>query len=238
MNIAVQAGLKVDEVAEALKHLRAVCSLVGWSVQRSEHFAQQLRILLRRDDALVLCLIGDSPTRWGSTYDMIARVLELQQALALFLMRTDLREQLDGLRLTDVHWEALVELKEFLEPFNTITKAAEGSLYSTAASVVPLYNQLLDKLEISSRKEGVTPLQQALDSATLAKLKKYKYREKEELVIATFLDPHYKTVFFHLPKWEARNAAHVTKVGGCARRVQDVDEETVIRLVCVRLAKY
>ncbi|CAI5932517.1 unnamed protein product [Closterium sp. NIES-64] len=152
--------------------------------------------------------------------------------------RPSLREQLDGLRLTDVHWEALVELKEFLEPFNTITKAAEGSLYPTAASVVPLYNQLLDKLEISSRKEGVTPLRQALDSATLAKLKKFKYGEKEELVIATFLDPHYKIVFFQLPKWEARNAAHVTKVGGCARRVQDVDEETVIWLVHVRLAKY
>ncbi|CAI5946845.1 unnamed protein product [Closterium sp. NIES-65] len=163
---------------------------------------------------------------------------ESKMASPLFDGDRHLREQLDGLRLTDVHWEALVELKEFLEPFNTITKAAEGSLYPTAASVVPLYNQLLDKLEISSRKEGVTPLRQALDSATLAKLKKFKYGEKEELVIATFLDPHYKIVFFQLPKWEARNAAHVTKVGGCARRVQDVDEETVIWLVHVRLAKY
>ncbi|CAI5494696.1 unnamed protein product, partial [Closterium sp. Naga37s-1] len=149
-----------------------------------------------------------------------------------------LREQLDGLRLSDVHWDALVELKEFLEPFNSITKAAEGSLYPTAASVVPLYNQLLDKLEISYRKEGVTPLRQALVSAALAKLKKYKYGEKEELVIATFLDPRYKTVFFQLPKWEARNAARVTEVGGCARRVQDVDEGSVIRLVRVRLAEY
>ncbi|CAI7898259.1 unnamed protein product [Closterium sp. NIES-54] len=257
MNIAVQAALKKDEVKEALKRLRAVCAYVGWSVQRSENFARQQRILKRRDDAPVLRLICDSPTRWGSTYDMIVRALELQQALALLLMRTDvsigggrqahrpppppprqLREQLDGLRLTDVHWDALVELKEFLEPFNSITKAAEGSLYPTAASVVPLYNQLLDKLEISFRKEGVTPLRQALISAALAKLKKYKYGENEELVIATFLDPRYKTVFFQLPKWEARNAAHVTEVGGCARSVQDVDEGTVIRLVRARLAEY
>ncbi|CAI6008963.1 unnamed protein product [Closterium sp. NIES-65] len=249
MNIAVQAALQKDEVKEALKRLRAVCAYVGWSVQRSENFARQQRILKRRDDAPVLRLIGDSPTRWGSTYDMIVRALELQQALALLLMRTDvsigggecgvtLREQLDGLRLTDVHWDALVELKEFLEPFNSITKAAEGSLYPTAASVVPLYNQLLDKLEISFRKEGVTPLRQALISAALAKLKKYKYGENEELVIATFLDPRYKTVFFQLPKWEARNAAHVTEVGGCARSVQDVDEGTVIRLVRARLAEY
>ncbi|CAI5938012.1 unnamed protein product [Closterium sp. NIES-64] len=247
MNIAVQAALKKDVVTEALKRLRAVCSYVGWSVQRSENFAQQQRILLRRDDAPVLRLISDSPTRWGSTYDMIVRALELQQALALLLMRTDVsgdgtehgvREQLDGLRLSDVHWDALVELKEFLEPFNSITKAAEGSLYPTAASVVPLYNQLLDKLEISFRKEGVTPLRQALITAALDKLKKYKYGEKEELVVATFLDPRYKTVFFQLPKWEARNAAHVTEVGGCARRVQDVDEGTVIRLVRARMAEY
>ncbi|CAI5928541.1 unnamed protein product [Closterium sp. NIES-65] len=236
MNIAVQAALKKDV--------------------RSENFARQQRILLRRDDAPVLRLIGDSPTRWGSTYDMIVRALELQQALALLLMRTDVsgggtkrgviaamgwsgvREQLDGLRLSDVHWDALVELKEFLKPFNSITKAAEGSLYPTAASVVPMYNQLLDKLEISFRKEGVTPLRQALITAALDKLKKNKYGEKEELVVATFLDPRYKTVFFQLPKWEARNAAHVTEVGGCARRVQDVDEGTVIRLVRARMAEY
>ncbi|CAI6006388.1 unnamed protein product [Closterium sp. NIES-65] len=232
MNIAVQAALKKDV--------------------RSENFARQQRILLRRDDAPVLRLIGDSPTRWGSTYDMIVRALELQQALALLLMRTDVSgggtergviaamgwSGLDGLRLSDVHWDALVELKEFLEPFNSITKAAEGSLYPTAASVVPLYNQLLDKLEISFRKEGATPLRQALITAALDKLKKNKYGEKEELVVATFLDPRYKTVFFQLPKWEARNAAHVTEVGGCARRVQDVDEGTVIRLVRARMAEY
>ncbi|CAI5486558.1 unnamed protein product [Closterium sp. Naga37s-1] len=229
MNIAVQAALKKDVVTEALKRLRAVCSYVGWSVQRSENFARQQRILQRRDDAPVLRLIGDSPTRWGSTYDMIVRALELQQALALLLMRTDvsgggnergvtaamgwlIREQLDGLRLSDVHWDALVELKDRAE--------------------------LLDKLEISFRKEGVTPLRQALITAALDKLKKYKYREKEELVVATFLDPRYKTVFFQLPKWEARNAAHVTEVGGCARMVQDVDEGTVIRLVRARMAEY
>ncbi|CAI5486600.1 unnamed protein product [Closterium sp. Naga37s-1] len=234
----MQAALKKDVVTEALKRLRAVCSYVGWSVQRSENFARQQRILLRRDDAPVLRLIGDSPTRWGSTYDMIVRALELQQALALLLMRTDVSGGGTERGVTAaMGWLDNVFDYDCLTRM-TITKAAEGSLYPTAASVVPLYNQLLDKLEISFCKEGVTPLRQALITAALDKLKKYKYGEKEELVVATFLDPRYKTVFFQLPKWEARNAAHVTEVGGCARRVQDVDEGTVIRLVRARMAEY
>ncbi|CAI5963510.1 unnamed protein product [Closterium sp. NIES-64] len=185
MNIAVKAALKKDVVTEALKRLRAVCSYVGWSVQCSENFARQQRILLRWDDAPVLRLIGDSPTRLGSTYDMIVRALELQQALALLLMRTGVSGGGTGRGVT----------------------AAMG-------------------------------WSGALITAAFDKLKKYKYGEKEELMVATFLDPRYKTVFFQLPKWEARNAAHVTEVGGCARRVQDVDEGTVIRLVRARMAEY
>ncbi|CAI5952422.1 unnamed protein product [Closterium sp. NIES-65] len=149
-----------------------------------------------------------------------------------------LREKLDKIRLSDVHWDALVELKNFLQPFHSITKVAEASLYPTAAAVVPLYNQLLDKMEITYREPAVSPLTQALITKALGKLKKYPYGTKEELAIATFLDPRYKTIFFQMPQWEALNAAQVTEVGGCARSVQGVDEPTVMRLVRDRLVAY
>ncbi|CAI5980209.1 unnamed protein product [Closterium sp. NIES-65] len=244
MNIAVQEALKLDDVKEALKRLRDACSYIGWSVQRSEAFASLQRKLAGRDKAKVLRLISDSPTRWGSTYEMICRALELQQALTVFFSRTDvsdrlrLREKLDKIRLSDVHWDALVELKNFLQPFHSITKVAEASLYPTAAAVVPLYNQLLDKMEITYREPAVSPLTQALITKALGKLKKYPYGTKEELAIATFLDPRYKTIFFQMPQWEALNAAQVTEVGGCARSVQGVDEPTVMRLVRDRLVAY
>ncbi|CAI5995199.1 unnamed protein product [Closterium sp. NIES-64] len=149
-----------------------------------------------------------------------------------------LREKLDKIRLSDVHWDALVELKNFLQPFHSITKVAEASLYPTAAAVVPLYNQLLDKMEITYREPAVSPLTQALITKALGKLKKYPYGTKEELAIATFLDPRYKTIFFQMPQWEALNAAQVTEVGGCARSVHGVDESTVMRLVRDRLVAY
>ncbi|CAI5970692.1 unnamed protein product [Closterium sp. NIES-65] len=149
-----------------------------------------------------------------------------------------LREKLDKIRLSDVHWDALVELKNFLQPFHSITKVAEASLYPTAAAVVPLYNQLLDNMEITYREPAVSPLTQALITKALGKLKKYPYGTKEELAITTFLDPRYKTIFFQIPQWEALNAAQVTEVGGCARSVQGVDEPTVMRLVRDRLVAY
>ncbi|CAI5962776.1 unnamed protein product [Closterium sp. NIES-65] len=94
MNIAVQEALKLDDVKEALKRLRDACSYIGWSVQRSEAFVSLQRRLAGRDNAKVLRLISDSPTRWGSTYEMICRALELQQALTVFSSRTDVSDRL------------------------------------------------------------------------------------------------------------------------------------------------
>ncbi|CAI5982688.1 unnamed protein product [Closterium sp. NIES-64] len=93
-------------------------------------------------------------------------------------------------------------------------------------------------MEITYREPAVSPLTQALITKALGKLKKYPYGTKEELAIATFLEPRYKTIFFQMPQWEALNAAQVTEVGGCARSVQGVDEPTVMRLVRDRLVAY
>ncbi|CAI7759195.1 unnamed protein product [Closterium sp. NIES-54] len=52
-------------------------------------------------------------------------------------------------------------------------------------------------------------------------------------------DQHVRYVLRHdTVNWEACNAAHVTKVARCARRAQDVDEGTVIRLLRARLVEY
>ncbi|CAI7810515.1 unnamed protein product [Closterium sp. NIES-53] len=43
------------------------------------------------------------------------------------------REKMDGLHLTDQHWEILEALKAVLSPFNKVSKAAEGTAYPTVS---------------------------------------------------------------------------------------------------------
>ncbi|CAI5987074.1 unnamed protein product [Closterium sp. NIES-65] len=51
------------------------------------------------------------------------------------------------IKLSDALKAPLIELRDFLMPFDAITKFLEGSLYPTMAAVVPQYNMLLDILD-------------------------------------------------------------------------------------------
>ncbi|CAI5999240.1 unnamed protein product [Closterium sp. NIES-65] len=100
-----------------------------------------------------LCLIVDSPTRWGSTLNMVNRGFELRMPIAMFFDDSDpsiskeSRKAWDAIRLTDARWDDLAELRDFLTPFEQVTLFAEGSLYPTLSAVVPQCNALIDLQE-------------------------------------------------------------------------------------------
>ncbi|CAI5532078.1 unnamed protein product [Closterium sp. Naga37s-1] len=93
VNLAVQAALKVDEVAEPLKRLRDVANYIGWSTLRTDRFFELQKGYAAtrpqgppgsRRASGPLRLIVDSPTRWGSTLNMVNRGFELRMPIAMF----------------------------------------------------------------------------------------------------------------------------------------------------------
>ncbi|CAI5458383.1 unnamed protein product [Closterium sp. Yama58-4] len=164
----------------------------------------------------------------AATHNCLAHVMNIAVQDALKL--DDVREALKCLRneCSYIGWSV-----QRSESFASLQRRLAGRDNAKVQRLTAV-----DKLETTFPEPGVSPLTQALITKALGKLKKYSYGSKEELTIATFLDPRYKSIFFQLPEWEALNAAHVTEVGGCARSVQGVDEPTVIRLVRDQLVAY
>ncbi|CAI6001051.1 unnamed protein product [Closterium sp. NIES-64] len=252
VNLAVQAGLKVNAVGLLLKVLRDMASWVGFSPQRSAAFLGLQRSLnmQARVKKPALKLVQDSPTRWGSTHAMIDRYLELHHPITVHvhnnhaplmprptthypkqgMSKTD-KDKVEKMRLSDEKWDMLKELRTFLSPFNKVSKAAEGTAYPTLSMVVPYYNGLIDAMEARLTK-GLSALLNPLVEKAPRILKKYEYISSNEGWIATFLDPSMKAAWFDDPHWETQHPQ-------MARRERPrPPSSVVISLVRDRVAEY
>ncbi|CAI5990944.1 unnamed protein product [Closterium sp. NIES-65] len=149
LNLAFRKALGVETVKEALQRIRDMATFVGLSPKRMARCKKELKESYPslRDLKLVL----DCEVRWGSTYAIVARALHLRRPLSAHFANEQgtMKEEKKyaALQITDDHGAALLALKGFLAPFNTITKAAKGSAYPTVTTIVPYYNLLLDSLE-------------------------------------------------------------------------------------------
>ncbi|CAI5533472.1 unnamed protein product [Closterium sp. Naga37s-1] len=240
INLAVQAALAVDSIRKLLKILREMASWIGFSPQRSGSFLGLQRTLNSQANPATpkpaLKLVQDSPTRWGSTHDMVERAGVLQNPITVFfaqtqgLSKTD-KKKVESLRLTDADWETLQAVKTFLSPFAKVSKAAEGAAYRTVSMVVPYYNGLIDAME-SRLAKGPSPTLQPMIVAALSHLKKYAYITSNEYWIATFLDPSMKAAWFDDAHWEKLHLETDRRV-----RPRPASGE-VIKLVRDRVAEY
>ncbi|CAI5966041.1 unnamed protein product [Closterium sp. NIES-64] len=187
INLAVKAALAVTanpQVAEDSERDGVVDRLLAAALRK---FLGLQRTLNAQGNPAkpkpALKLVQDSPTRWGSTHDMVECVSKADKA------------KMDTLRLTDADSETLHSVKTFLSPFAKVSKAAEGAAYPTVAMVLPYYNGLIDAMESRLAKGPLATLKPMIEAA-LGLLKKYELMSSNELWIATFLDPSMKAAWF------------------------------------------
>lgn len=100
--------------------------------------SQPVRIIESRE------LILDTPTRWNSTYYMIARALVVKQAYNRTLRGIP---ELQKFELTDDEWQCLQKISELLFEFARLTPLISGESYPTMNLVITAYNRLLNVLE-------------------------------------------------------------------------------------------
>ncbi|CAI5480816.1 unnamed protein product [Closterium sp. Yama58-4] len=261
INLAVKAALAMAAIRKLLKILREMASWVGFSPQRSGKFLGLQRTLNAQANPAkpkpALKLVQDSPTRWGSTHDMVERAGVLQEPINVFFAQTQPpsltqvsfcqpclskptnlqglsatdKKKVETLRLTDADWETLHAVKAFLSPFARVSKAAEGAAYPTVSMVVPYYNGLIDALEARLAKWPSDALKPMIEAA-LGVLKKYAYMSSNELWIATFLDPSMKAAWFDDAHWESQHPETEPRV-----RPRPTSSE-VVQLVRDRVAEY
>lgn len=138
-------------------------------------------------------LIQDVVTRWNSTYLMIQRFIELEEAIrsTVALLDTTLPQ------LTLEEWQLLKQLRIILEPFENATCVISGQKYLVASLVIVITNGLLNvchellNREMSSIAKMVI---KKLQSGIKERLGNIEY--SNTLAMATFMDPRFKVLVF------------------------------------------
>ncbi|CAI5991513.1 unnamed protein product [Closterium sp. NIES-64] len=240
INLAVKTALAVTAIRKLLKILREMASWIGFSPQRSGKFLGLQRTLNAQGNPAkpkpALKLVQNSPTRWGSTHDMVERAGVLQEPISVFFAQTQGvskadKAKMDTLRLTDADSETLHSVKTFLSLFAKVSMAAEGAAYPRVAMVLPYYNGPIDAME-SRLAKGPSATLKPMIEAALGLLKKYELMSSNELWIATFLDPSMKAAWFDDAHWETLHPDTDRRARPCPSSGE------VIQLVRERVAEY
>ena len=139
LDLAINQALSVPIIQQAIRRCHALVALFHRSWKKNRDLRQkQSELKLKQHQ-----LLSDVQTRWGSTQDMIARILEQQQVTCAVLAE-DCK-----------HWHHMPSVHEFstleavssvLQPLSTYTDALSGVKNVTVLAILPLLQHILDKL--------------------------------------------------------------------------------------------
>ena len=130
--------------------------------------------------------MGDVPTRWGSTYIMVARILEQQQAISAIMAGE--RKYWNKIP-TDAEFTTLETLSGVLKSLSVLTDALAGEKQVTASAVIPVLKHVKDVLTpASSDSRLMTELKNTISSDLLGRYDSDSAAYKV-LSLVSFLDP-------------------------------------------------
>ncbi|KAG2217448.1 hypothetical protein INT45_009647 [Circinella minor] len=157
--------------------------------------SQPVRIIESRE------LILDTPTRWNSTYYMIARALVVKQVYNRALCGIP---ELQKFELTDDEWQCLQKISELLFEFARLTPLISGESYPTINLVITAYNRLLNVLEahIEAWNDNWPELSAAAKVGWV-KLQGYYCKATGHVyAVATAMDPRLKYEWWEAENWD------------------------------------
>ena len=133
-------------------------------------------------------LIQDEPTRWDSTYYMLSRIIQHHRAITLYDPDFGLPEQLNS-----NEWQQAEKIVKLLEPVQGVTKELSGK--------DAMLSQVIPFIEILKIEMGSTGDDRGIISTKEVMLKSLKSRfehvySDDNCVIATLLDPRFKSTFY------------------------------------------
>ena len=185
LDLAISKGLQIVRVEMAIKKCRALVETFSRSWKRS-------RDLREKQESLGLPnhkLIGDVVTRWGSTYTMISRIIEQQQAISAVLAED--RKNWHKL-LTDEEFRVIEALCTVLEPFSYLTDALSGEKSVTVSAIRPVMKHIVDVLTVvkDSDSRFIKEVKQKINNDIT---KRYDDESIQQLLDkSAFLDPRFK----------------------------------------------
>ncbi|KAK9886011.1 hypothetical protein WA026_014797 [Henosepilachna vigintioctopunctata] len=186
---SLQSQPEVLQMVAAARRIVTHFNHSGLAEQKLESIQQELNLPNHQ-------LVQDVSTRWNSTYYLMERLLELKRAVSLYI--TD-HETLNN--QTYAQWELMEQCIKLLKPFEEITNITSSGI-SCISEVIPRAVTLLKYLGKAETAERVPNLVTMRSSLQAELEKRFNFDEKNKYLVATFLDPRFKTSFLVLVQAE------------------------------------
>ncbi|XP_039593991.1 E3 SUMO-protein ligase ZBED1-like [Polypterus senegalus] len=189
LNLASQAGLKVNRVSHLLGRVRRVAAFFHRSSTATAVLTSKQQML----NLPVHKLIMDVVTRWNSSLDVIERYLEQQQAIAAALLSSEVRSnalEIDTLDAADI--ADAEEIVKLLTPLKKATTVLCDESRPTISLIMPLKHMI---------QVSMAPCD--VDSNTISQMKAailndladhYQGEQAEFLYESSALDPRFRAL--------------------------------------------
>ena len=187
LDLGVKKALSDARIQRALARCKSIVSVFNRSWKKSRDLKEKQELL----ELPIHKLKKDVSTRWGSTFEMISRFIEQQQAVCAVLAED--RKYWSNMP-TDDELSVLENVKDVLENVFYLTDALAGEKEVTASSLCCILTHLRSKLSVKETDGRVAVI---MKNAMLDDLNQ-RYCSPQVLKLiefASFLDPRFKTQY-------------------------------------------
>lgn len=112
----------------------------------------------------------DTPTRWNSCLDMLARALELRVGVDVMATEhhdAEIRSFFNQQKLSTQEWDVIQSIVSFLKPFKRITVQLSEEHFPSLCSAIPSFLKLLDTVD-AQLPSNHTSVQVTIDDEMIA----------------------------------------------------------------------
>ena len=185
LDLAINKGIKDHRIDRVLRLCKSIVAAFSSSWKRK----RELRTVQDQKGLPVKCLKSDVSTRWGSTADMVERILQQREAINVVLVGDPKVSHL-VLRWQDV--DVLESIIAALAPLRDITDLLSGEKRVTVSLIKPLLQHVYKELSSTEEDTALTSEVKAKIKADLEQRYEAQSEVDEFLDFCSFLDPRFK----------------------------------------------
>lgn len=225
LNLIVADSLSDPDIAELTSKIRTI---VG-HFKRSSLATQRFIDYQKRTNAEPLKLIHDVASRWNTTFYMLERFTNLENAIKSTIAILD---NANIPVLTPNEWKISRELCIVLRPFEVTTKTISGENYTIGSFVIPLVNGLNVVCKNLLKKKFVDIVNRIVTKMNEELLTRLGHVENNNiLATAAFLDPRFKLMAFQNRSIAENTKEHVISL--VAAKIELEQKQATSEQMCV-----
>ena len=211
----------MKSVATLLKKCKDVCSFANRSTNFYTEFKRQQFCQMGLGEAECLNLPhSDTDTRWNSSYYMVERFLKVKPAVASTLASKFGKDA--NVEFLSKDWHLMEQIQNLLAPFEKATRMLQLK-DSNISCFVPIVTTIINELkDVKETDDGIKTMKKNL----LENMNKRfgEIENQDNLVLATYLNPRYKHLFFRYSDTKPRvNKLLTEQIEARVNKVTEID---------------